>query len=248
MAQVLHLAKSAPEPVAPPAFIITETAQDIMRSLKLIKRLSGPRMTAICGPSGIGKTEAIAEFFKEDRRAWMITVAAGEDTEKHLSEQLCATLEVQDAWRMSLLERRKWLVLSLDAESTVIIDGAQNLSVNALEWACDMCVKAGCDLVFAGGMALNTKFKSNEQLNGRAMRKKVFTRVSAADVSAVARAYGVDRDGITGTLEGIGYLGGGLNNVMSVLEVAGVLAGDSAISFGDVMAAKEQLGLSQGGK
>jgi DNA transposition AAA+ family ATPase len=248
MAQVLHLAKSAPEPLAPPAFIMTETAQDIMRSLKLIKKLSGPRMTAICGPSGLGKTEAIAEFFKDDRRAWIMTVAAGEDTEKHLSELLCATLDIQDAWRMSLLERRKWLVRCFGADSTVVIDGAQNLSVNALEWACDLCTKAGCDLVFAGGVALNAKFKNNEQLNGRAKRKKVFTRVSTADVSAVARAYGADRDGITGALEGVGYLGGGLNNVMSVLEVAGVLAGDSAMSLGDVRAAIEQLGLSQGGK
>lgn len=248
MAEVVRLAKSAPEPVAPPAFIMNETAQDIMHSLKLIKKLSGPRMTAICGPSGVGKTEAIAAFYQEDRYAWHMTVAAGEDTEKHLSESVACLFDVWAAWRMSLLERRKELILRLGTGSTVIIDGAQNLSVNALEWACDLCTKAGCDLVFAGSMALNAKLLCNEQLNGRAMRKRVFTRVSAADVASVARAHCVDRDGIMGALEGIGYLGGGLNNVLSALQVATVLAGDSAISLGDVMAAIEQLGLSQGGK
>lgn len=248
MAQVLPLAKSAPEPVAPPAFIMTETAQDIMRSLKLIKKLSGPRMTAICGPSGIGKTETLAAHYEDDLYAGKMTVAPGEDTKKDLSAALCSRWDIRNASNMSLLDRRKELVLRLGDRSTVIIDAAHNLSPVALQWACDLRIKAGCDLVFAGGPARNAKFLSDEQLIGHAMRKRVFARVNAADMSAVARAYGVDRDGITGALEAVSCLSGGLNNVMSTLEVAGILAGDSRISLGDVMAAIEHLGLSQGGK
>lgn len=248
MAQLLHLAKSAPEPVAPPAFIMTETAQDIMCSLRMIKKLSGPRMTAICGASGIGKTEAVYMHYSDDIYGIKMTVAPGESTEKHLSEHMATRCEVPDAWRLSLLQRRIEIVYRLGEESTLILDGAHHLSVTALEWACDLCAKAGCDLVLVGGVALNAALQSSDGLNSLATRKRVIPGVSAADVALLARAHGLDRDGIAGALEGVARHNGGLRNVMSVLEFARIVAGGAALSLGDVLTAIDQLGFPKGGK
>lgn len=62
MADLLKFATAAARPRDPDGFVMTETAEDILRSLELVRAVDGTAMTMIAGAPGVGKTRAVHRF------------------------------------------------------------------------------------------------------------------------------------------------------------------------------------------
>lgn len=61
MAEVVQLAKPGATAPVTQGFVMTESAQDILRSLQLV-RAAGDAITLIAAAPGTGKTEALRQF------------------------------------------------------------------------------------------------------------------------------------------------------------------------------------------
>ena len=59
MAEVVSIAKSREEPATRPGFVMTNTAKDIYRSLRMMEKLPGFRIGLICGAPGVDKTRTL---------------------------------------------------------------------------------------------------------------------------------------------------------------------------------------------
>jgi len=91
MSEVVKFAKPD-HPVADAAgFIRTETAEDILRSLALLRSIDGAAVTMISGAPGIGKTEALLHYERQDRQAAVhISIAKGEGNPFHVAGRILA--------------------------------------------------------------------------------------------------------------------------------------------------------------
>lgn len=245
MAEVVRLANSEAEPVSPPAFVMTETARNIYRSLKMMERLSGFRIAVVCGPPGCGKTVTVETYESEEPLAYLVTGAGGEADEKALSEDLCRRWGVFEFENKSLNWRRHTLVSCLRNMKALILDEAQHYSLSALEWIRAVCEEAGCNLVFVGDAKLYSIVMCNPQIKSRAVLPLLFTGTSPGDVSAVCKVHGLDRDGIPKELERVALIGG-LREVRNVIELATVFAEGKSVQFDHVKAAIAQLELFGG--
>ena len=77
MPQIVQLEKPKVRGPDPYGFIRTETAQDILRSLALVQSIDGPAITMISGAPGIGKTETLLHYCRENEEAIYVAIAAG---------------------------------------------------------------------------------------------------------------------------------------------------------------------------
>ncbi|MFN3721888.1 MAG: AAA family ATPase [Paracoccaceae bacterium] len=245
MAEVVRLANSEADPVSPPAFVMTETARNIYRSLKMMERLSGFRIGLICGPPGIGKTVTIEVYVSEEPLAYLVTGAGGEADEKTLSEDLCRRWGAFEFENKSLNWRRHKLVSYARNIKVLILDEAQHYSLSALEWIRAVCEEAGCNLVFVGDAKLFSVAICNPQIKSRAVLPRLFTSTSAGDVPAVCKAHGLDRDGIPKELERVSMIGG-LREVRNVIELATIFAEGKLVQGDEIRAAMAQLELAGG--
>jgi hypothetical protein len=224
---------------------MTETARDIIRSLKMMERLSGFRIGLVCGPPGIGKTVTLEFYVDEEPLAYMVVGAGGEADEKTLSEDLCRRWGVYDFENKSLNWRRHKLVSYARNIKVLIIDEAQHYNLSALEWIRAVCEEAGCNLVFAGDAKLYSVAVCNPQIKSRAVLPRLFTTTSPGDVPAVCKAHGLDRDGIPKELERVSMIGG-LREVRNVIELATIFAEGKTVQADHIRAAIAQLELVGG--
>lgn len=245
MAEHLRLAKRDGEPDAPPDFVLTDTALKIHRSLRMLSQLSGFRIGLICGTAGVGKTSALVAWQDIDPAASMVTAAGGEGDPKALSEDLCIRFRVEGWGNMSLTSRRMALLDYLASGSLLILDEAQHYALAAIEWVRCLCEEAGCNLVLAGDARLYAVAIGNAQIESRAVLPRLFKGVSAEDVRIIAKAHGLDRDGIPRELEQV-TAQGGLRKVRNVTELARAFAAGGAVSGCHVRAAIDELGLKGG--
>lgn len=246
MTEHLKLAKSDGAPEAPPSFIMTQTAREIHRSLRMMQRMSGFRIGLICGNAGIGKTTALEAFLSEEPLACMVTAAGGEDDPKSLAEDLCGRFGVYGWENMSLTARRKALVRTLTQFKILIMDEAQHYKLTALEWLRSLCEEACCDLVLAGDAKLYMVATCNAQIESRAVLPRLFSEVFPADVQAIAAAHSLDRDGIRRDLEGVAFKRGGIRHVRNVIELATAFANGGLVTRDHIFSAISQLGLKEG--
>lgn len=245
MAEVVRLANSEAEPtqLPAPAFVMTETARDIHRSLKMIERLSGFRMGLICGVAGVGKTLALEAYQDEEPLAYKVDAAGGEADEKLLSEDLCRRFGVFGFENQSLNWRRHTLVSYVINIKVLILDEAQHYSLSALEWIRAVCEEAGCNLVFAGDAKLYAVAVCNPQIKSRAILPRLFTSTRAEDVLAVCKAFALDHGGIPKELQRVA-ISGGLREVRNVIEAATIYAEGKQPQIDHIRAAISNLELT----
>lgn len=249
MAEVLKLSKTAATPVTegPPGFVLTETAREVFDALDFVVRLSGPRLGMIAGASGVGISRAIAAYAQTRADVDVFPCVQSEGDTRSFAEAWCRSWDWNDKGNLSLPARRKAMLPRVRGRLT-IFDNAHHLDPSAIEWALGVADEAGGDVAFCGGLSLRKTFTDNDQLRGRMLMPCVFTGAKKGDVSAIARAEGLVRDGIPDALDGVSRFGGALRNVFNVVELARVFAQGAPVGLADVIAAIEALQFGKGGK
>jgi DNA transposition AAA+ family ATPase len=256
MAQVLQFTEGSGARVPEPgAYVETETAQDIARSLTLALRTRGATM--IAGRSGVGKTTAVDRFCQgldpmHDGQALRITVTSGMGSPWWVATELlkpwgkdpqhCGGIEGAFEILCARLDNeRKGFVPPERDYVLIVVDEAQYLDHKgrraqrrgeAFEWLRGLAEAAGVALVFTGDLALVEGVKLFPQLESRMRRPVVVKASTPGDVAAVAQSYGVTGDLELRVLQAVARKAGALRNVAGALELACIFA-DSGPVRGD---------------
>jgi DNA transposition AAA+ family ATPase len=236
MPQVVRLASGEAAPAAPPApggFVKTGTAEEVLRSLRLLTALPGPAITMIAGAPGVGKTRALRAFAEEEPGALIHTAAAGEGRPWNLACGLMARINDRPNGR-DLTASRRSLAEALGPRTVLIVDEAQALEMrrgkeainrDALEWLRALAEEGGFALALCGDLALASAVRAVPQLQSRLRRPVVIRAVAKEDAGALAAAAAVTDRKALALLEAVAMQRGGLRNVENVLRLARIYAG-----------------------
>lgn len=257
MAEHLRLINPDPTP-AKGRFVMTATATDILRSLRLVHGNIDGYGTMIAASPGVGKTETLLHYVNTVRRAVLHTAVAGEVTPWSLAFGLMRALDIGEPNSRQLAEDRLRIAEAVGAEGMLIVDEAQNLvrrsarggvSLEAVEWLREMA-RDGCfALVLCGDLKLLDVMAQLPQLRSRMRRPVVVGTVPKQDVALVAERMGVCDAPSIDALALVARHHGGLRDVGHVLAHARIFARGGAVELGHILAAIEDLKLQpKGGK
>ncbi len=220
-------------------FAQTETAQDIHRSLELVRSIDDTALTMVAGVPGVGKTTAIKEFCVElGHNAIYLKAAIGEGTAWNLATSIMAGFGGHGRHFFNTLAQARDMVrLSLGRDRLVVIDEAQhlvqrnrrnNITGEAFGWLVDVAEDGGFDVVFCGDLSLADFVRRTPRMHSRMRRPIVIQQVTESDVRTVASGTGFESRECIRALHAISRLSGGLRNVENVLRIAVGFAGSEA--------------------
>lgn len=257
MTEHLKLIKTGPEPQGE-RIVMTETAKDILRTLRLVQDDFGGAITMIAGAPGVGKTETLLHFVQGAPRAHLVTCVAGEASIFNLTFSLMNRLELGEPNGSRLPAERERIAEKIGAGGMLIMDEAQNLvnrpakgSINygALEWSRALAEEGCLSLVLSGDLKLLDAMTHLPQLKSRMRRPVVVRQVPKADVQSLAARRGLTDDRINEALYLVARHHGALRDVVNVMDHASLFARGGAVALGHVIAAIEDLKLTpKGGK
>lgn len=254
MAEVVQLAKPGAQAQVTQGFVMTESAQDILRSLQLVSAAGDGAITLIAAAPGAGKTEALWHFKNNMRRdaIFHTAVAKEDDTPWGAACQLMEVLEIGRPNSRDMRGSRQRIAEKVGVQGTLIIDEAQNLvhhnlrggtDWTTLEWFRQMAEEGYFSLVFCGDLSLLETASRLPQLWRRMRRRVVIKNVTNNDVATLARHRGVTEPAVVETLFRVARRGGGLGDVDAAIAHAQLLSGKDIPDAPFVMAALEDLNL-----
>lgn len=253
MAEVIEFAKPEAQAPATGGFVMTESAQDMLRSLQLVSAAACDAITLISAAPGTGKTEVLRHFKREHRPdAVFHTAVAGEGTPWGVACQLMEWLELGTPNGRDLLGARRRIAEEIGADGLLIIDEAQYLvqrnprgkdSWDSLEWLRAMADDGCFSLAFCGDLALQDTASRLPQLWRRMRRRVVIKHVSKEDVTALVTFRGISDRNVIEILYQVARRGGGLGDVDNAIAHARLLSGQNIPASAYIMAALEDLNL-----
>ena len=257
MSEVLKFAKTNPAASDDWGFIRTKTADDILRSLALVKSIDGPAMTMISGPPGVGKTVTLKHYERENcDDVFRVSVPSGEGNPFHITANILNLFYPHKRHNNDLDTRRRMIVGALGGGRTLLVDEAQNLyqrnkasctKGSSFGWLVSAAEEGGFDLVFCGDLTLPMILLEFPHLLSRMRRPVMISAVPIEDVTALAEDYGVVAKPAIDLLGVVAKLSGGLRNVENTLRMAQIFAGSEQITSAFVKAAVQDLKLGQVG-
>lgn len=239
MAEIVPIANAKARPIRSGGYVDTPTGRDMRRALDLARSKPGPAMTMIAGAPGVGKTRTVQEFCaSEGYNAIYLCVARGEGKPSGIAHNILAMFGVM-ANGLSLSQMRGTVAQYIGHGRVLVVDEAQHLTDDGIEWLRGAAEAGGFDIVFAGDLALERRVSGLPQLQRRMLRPVIVTRVSKADVEAfVAESAFAGSFAAVDALHAVaGVRGGNLGNVENVLRLAELFAGGNSPTVDHLRAA-----------
>lgn len=232
-----------------PAFIETETANQIFKSCQFAQ--IAKCLVPIYGASGVGKTKAIQAFKQRHANVWLVTASPSRASLSEILYEIALELGISDAPRrkgtLSRLIDRK----IKGTEGLLIVDEADHLPYEALEELRIMQEEAGIGLVLVGNDKVYTRMKGGisphheyARLWSRMAKRTAIHKVKKNDVCAIAKAWGLaDDEAALKVMQSITETGGGLRILTQTLRLAGMVAkgSDSLITADLIIKARQEL-------
>ena len=219
-------------------FALTETAQDIHRSLDLVRQIGGAAMTMIAGIPGSGKSQAVAQYAAQNSRNCVYVQAVrGEGTPWNFAHSLGDLWGYSKPTFRTVQEARMAFGYCLTKDDLLIIDEGQYLNQKnrrtgktgeALEWVRGVAETWGFQVALCGDLDRLSAVATMPQLQSRMRRPVVIDRVNPADVAAMVDGTGFEGRDALAALEAVAKQRGGLRNVENVVRVAHLFAGGDA--------------------
>lgn len=229
MAQHLRIANADFRPRRPGDFVQTETAQEILRSLELLRHRQEPGVAMIAGAPGVGKTKALQYFLSGlGHDAFRLEIANGEGKPSGVAYSLLRAFGVQGNG-MSLPAMREALVGYIGRGRLVALDDSHNLLPQGADWMATLARDGEFDLVLCGGLDLPHQVNRIASLRSRvhASRPVIVKRVSRADVASVVEGTAFATDAAIKALHAVApFHDGGLRNVEAAMDQAALFAGN----------------------
>ncbi len=184
-------------------------------------------MTLIAGAPGIGKTEALWQYFNQYRDSTHLYKAvSGEGGVFNLAGGLCALLEMPRPKSTDLADARRRIAEEIGDRSLLIIDEAQYLvqrnpkgrdNPEALDWVRGVAEDGCFGVALVGDLALRDAVREMPQLDRRTHPRVVVEYVPPVDVQALCAARGLTDAKIVEALARKARRLGGLGYVSEVL-------------------------------
>jgi DNA transposition AAA+ family ATPase len=209
------------------------------RALDMVRAKQGAAMTMIAGAPGVGKTRTVQEFCAaEGYDAIYLCVARGEGKPSAIADNILSMFGVM-ANGKSLSQMRDAVEQYVGTGRVLVVDEAQHLTDDGIEWLRAASEGGGFDLVFAGDLALERRVNGLPQLQRRMLRPVVLTGVTKGDVEAfVADSAFAGSSAAVDALHAVARVrGGNLGNVENVLRLAELFAGASTPTLDHLRAA-----------
>lgn len=264
MAEIVEFAKPGLQAPSTDSFVMTESAQDMLRSLQLV-RAAGNAITLIAAAPGTGKTQALkhfaisqnAEKIDPDGRyvadkVFLHTAVAGEGTPWGLAGQLMQAWNLGEPNSRRLTETRQLIGRCVGKGGLLMIDEAQYLvqrnargkdTWDSLEWLRAMAEEGEFSVAYCGDLALLDTANHLPQLWRRMRRRVVIRYVSKQDVVALVANRGIVEPSLVEVLFRVARRGGGLGDVDNAIDHARLLSRQDVPGPAFIMAALEDLNL-----
>ncbi|ENM6044689.1 AAA family ATPase [Vibrio parahaemolyticus] len=226
--------RRAATPNVNPGFVMTETAKLITTDLTYAQVMES--IVVIFGASGVGKSETLREYQRNNNNVWMITASPSRSTLTECLYELAMELGLDDAPRRKGPLSRVVRNRLRKSEGLVIIDEADHLDYPTLEELRILQEETGVGLVFVGNNKVYTQLtggRRNEdfaRLFSRIAKKRGLHKTRLADVRAIAGAWGVNGDAERSLMIQISERPGGLRLLTKTLKLAAMYAQNNPIT------------------
>ena len=225
--------KSA-KPSVNPGFVMTQTAQLITNDLTYAQVTES--IVVIYGASGVGKSETLREYKKNNNNVWMITASPSRSSLTECLYELALELGLDDAPRRKGMLSRVIRNRLIGSEGLVIIDEADHLDYPTLEELRIVQEETGIGMVLVGNNKVYSQLtggRRNEdfaRLFSRIAKKRGIHKTKQGDVRAIADAWNVNGVTERTTMNLISERPGGLRLLSKTLKLAAMFANGNSIT------------------
>ncbi len=237
--------EKATNPIQAPKFVMTQTAKQIMDDLTYAR--FSESIVVIFGASGVGKSETLREYQRNNNNVWMITASPSRSSLTECLYELAMELGMDDAPRRKGSLSRVIRHRLVGSEGLIVIDEADHLDYPTLEELRIMQEETGVGMVLVGNNKVYTQLtggRRNEdfaRLFSRIAKKRGIHKTKQADVRAIAEAWSITgKDEFTLMLQ-ISERPGGLRLLTKTLKLAAMFAKGSCINEQTLRAAFTEL-------
>ncbi|MDF4276322.1 AAA family ATPase [Vibrio parahaemolyticus] len=221
-------------PSVNPGFVMTQTAKQITDDMTYAQVTES--IVVIFGASGVGKSETLREYKRNNNNVWMVTASPSRSSLTECLYELALELGLDDAPRRKGMLSRVIRNRLVGSEGLVIIDEADHLDYPTLEELRILQEETGIGMVLVGNAKVYTQLtggRRNEdfaRLFSRIAKKRGIHKTKLADVRAIADAWRVDGEAERGLMVQISERPGGLRLLSKTLKLAEMFAKGGSIS------------------
>ena len=231
------------ERVQAPPFQLTPTAETILRTLDHAQ-FEGQMVIVPLKP-GSGKTEACRYQATRRNRAYLATMRPTTAGVSGSLQELLSVMGEPDTRGTPAAMARRIAGKVREQGALIIVDEAQNLSVNAIEELRAIHDETKCGLALVGDERLLMTFDARQysQLRRRIGRRCPPVRSLDQDVEVIARAWGVTSRQEVKFLQAVARKPGAMGGVTNVMSAATKLASteETPRNLGHMQAAWNEL-------
>ncbi|EGR4075992.1 DNA transposition protein [Vibrio cholerae] len=217
-----------------PGFVMTETAKLIINDLTYAQVTES--IVVIFGASGVGKSETLRQYQRENNNVWMVTASPSRSTLTECLYELAMELGLDDAPRRKGPLSRVLRSRLRNSEGLVIIDEADHLDYPTLEELRILQEETNIGMVFVGNNKVYTQLtggRRNEdfaRLFSRIAKKRGLHKTRQNDVRAVAKAWQIHNDKELNLMVQISERPGGLRLLSKTLKLSAMYAQNKPIT------------------
>ncbi len=232
-------------PISAPRFVLTPTAKQIIDDLTYAQITES--IVVIFGASGVGKSEALREYQRNNNNVWMVTASPSRSSLTECLYELAMELGMEDAPRRKGNLSRVIRQRLMGSEGLIVIDEADHLDYPTLEELRIMQEETGVGMVLVGNNKVYTQLtggRRNEdfaRLFSRIAKKRGIHKTKNADVRAIAQAWSVTGSSEFQLMTQISEKPGGLRLLTKTLKLAAMFANDAGITEQTLRAAFNEL-------
>ncbi|MGD8172172.1 AAA family ATPase [Vibrio sp. TRT 21S02] len=226
--------EKASAPSVNPGFVMTQTAQLITNDLTYAQVTES--ISVIYGASGVGKSETLREYQKNNNNVWMITASPSRSSLTECLYELALELGLDDAPRRKGMLARVIRQRLIGSEGLVIIDEADHLDYPTLEELRILQEETSIGMMLTGNNKVYTQLtggRRNEdfaRLFSRIAKKRGIHKIKQADVHAIAEAWNVQGSTERSLMLQISERPGGLRILSKTLKLATMFANGKSIT------------------
>lgn len=231
-------------PIAP-GFVMTTTARQIMDDMTYAQ--ISQSIAVIYGASGVGKSESLREYTRNNPNVWMITASPSRSTLTECLYELAMELGMDQAPRHKGPLARAVRKRLIGTSGLIVIDEADHLDYPTLEELRILHEEVGIGLVMAGNNKIYTQLtggRRNEdfaRLFSRIAKRRGIHKTKQSDVKTIADAWSVNGTAERELLLQISERPGGLRLLIKTLKLAALYAKDDPITVAYLKAAFAEL-------
>ncbi|KFA96222.1 AAA family ATPase [Vibrio sp. ER1A] len=221
-------------PSVNPGFVMTQTAKRITDDLTYAQVTES--IVVIFGASGVGKSETLREYKRNNNNVWMITASPSRSSLTECLYELAMELGMDDAPRRKGPLSRVIRNRLMGSEGLVVIDEADHLDYPTLEELRILQEETGIGMVLVGNNKVYTQLtggRRNEdfaRLFSRIAKKRGIHKTKLADVRAIADAWNVNGEAERSLMVQISERPGGLRLLSKTLKLAAMFAKGQSIN------------------